>query len=271
MKLNVLAFAALLLLCTASCKQENQISGPAENDLQKMREHLINTYGFAPESIKETETDFVVEGDQLFSKASYWEDFGPCGNFEHTVGAPPAADGSVTDRKHYRSTYLIDKSKWPTIHVNISEPGIPQAWRNAIIDAVEEWNYTDGWFYFDVTYLNYSVNGSINVKMSSDIVDDLVVASCYYPTSSRKPGSPMYLNPKHNNLPYAQKVHAMVHEIGHALGIRHTDQGQGTLISNVPYSCRTASDWSSVMQPYVDDWAGFTDCDYEAYWSLYGW
>ena len=270
MKVTLLAFAALSLLCTVSCKQENQISESSASELQMMRDHLCNTYGFVPESIEETPTDFVVDGDQLFSKATYWDDNGPCTAFEHTVGAPPALDGSVTDRKHYRSTYLIDKYIWSTIHVNINSD-VPVAWRSAILDAVAEWNAADGWFYFDVTYLNYSVNGSINIKMSGDIVDDLVIASCYYPTSARKPGSPMYLNPKHNNIAYSKKVHAIIHEIGHALGIRHTDQGQGTLISNVPYNCKSKADWASVMQPIVMNWAGFTDCDLEAYWGLYGW
>lgn len=271
MKLNILAFTALLFLCATSCKQDNQFIDTTENDFQKMKEHLSSTYGFSPESIEETPTDFIVEGDQLFSKSTYWNDHGLCSEHEHSVGAPPAADGTVADRKHYRSTYLIDKYKWPTIKVNISEPGIPQSWRDAIIDAVEEWNYADGWFHYEVTYLYYNVNGSINVKMSSDNIGDLTVASCYYPTSSRKPGSPMHLNPKSNDLAYSKKIFAIVHEIGHALGIRHTDQGQGTLITNVPYDCKNFSDWSSVMQPYVKNWAGFTNCDYEAYWGLYGW
>ncbi len=270
MKVNILAFTALLFLCAVSCKQENQLVGPSENDLQEIKNHLVDTYGFAPESIEETPTDFIVEGDQIFSKANYWEDHGTCTDYEHKVGAPPAADGSASDRKHYRTTYLIDKYQWPTIKVNISEPGIPQAWRDAIYDAVDEWNNADGWFYYEVTNLNYSVNGSINVKMSSENIGDLTVASCFYPTSSRKPGSPMYLSPKHNDLAYAKKVHAIVHEIGHALGIRHTDQG-GTLITNVPYNCKTYGDWASVMQPKVMNWAGFTDCDLEAYWGLYGW
>lgn len=270
MKCNILALTALLFLCLVSCKQENQLSELSASEVQKMKDHLTSTYGFAPESIVETPTDLVVEGDQLFSKATYWDDHGACSEFEHKVGAPPAADGSATDRKHYRSTYLIDKYTWPTIHVNINSD-VPQSWRDAIIDAVEEWNLADGWFYFDVTYLNYSVNGSINVKMSSDIIGDLVIASCYYPTASRKPGSPMHINPKHNNTAYSKKVHAMVHEIGHALGIRHTDVTPATLITNVPYDCKTYSDWASVMQPKVAYWSGFTNCDLQAYWGLYGW
>lgn len=269
MKVNILAFAALCIFCFSACKQDNGISDSTTQDIQKMKDHLCSTYGFLPESIVETPTDLIAEGDQVFSKATYWEDHSDTGEKEFSIGAAPSADGSVSDRKHYRYTYLVDKYKWQTIHVNINYD-VPQSWRDAIIDAVAEWNAADGWLDFDITYINYSVNGSINVKMSSDIVADLTVASCYYPTSNQKPGSPMYINPKHNDLNYSKKVFAMVHEIGHALGIRHTDQGQGTLITKVSANCRNNADWASVMQPYVDYWYGFTDCDLEAYYALYG-
>lgn len=270
MKFKLMALAALALLCTASCKKENESvsNNPAES--QKMKEHLCNTYGFRPESVTETPTDFIVEGDQMFSKQNFWEDYGSSTQNEYTTGAMPDSAGAATDRKHYRYTYLVNSYTWPVVHINI-DYSVPQSWRNAIIDAVEEWNAADGGLTFDVTYYNYSVNGSINVKMGSDIMGDLVVASCYYPSATGKPGSPMYINPKYGNLNSSKKLFAMVHEIGHGIGIRHTDQGQGSLISGVSNSCKYYSDGGSVMQPYVDYWAGFTDCDLEAYWALYGW
>lgn len=270
MKVNILAFSALLMLCTIACKQENQIAGPSENELQEIRAHLMNTYGFSPESIEETATDFIAEGDQMFSKASYWEDHGKSSDHEYSIGAAPSADGAANDRKHYRYTYLVDKYAWPTIKINVDNT-VPESWKSAIVDAVEEWNAADGWFYFQVTYYNYSVNGSVNIKMSGDNIADLTIASCYYPSANRKPGSPMYINPKYNNIAHSRKVFAMVHEIGHALGIRHTDQGQGSLITNVSSACKNSGDGASVMQPIASNWVGFTNCDLEAYWALYGW
>ncbi len=100
-----------------------------------MREHLANTYGYSPKNIQETPTDFIVEGDQMFSKATYWEDHGGCSTHEYSIGAAPSADGSATDRKHYRYTYLVDKWTWPTIKVNIDYDGAspPKPGSNAII------------------------------------------------------------------------------------------------------------------------------------------
>lgn len=268
MKLRNLALAALPIVFALACSKPADQPENASTDSQKMKAHLTSVYGFQPSAIVETADAFIVEGDTRFPKTNFWEEYGTASN-EHEITVPGLhAHGEVDDRKHYRSNYKINNYTWPVIKVNVDNT-VPQVWRNAIIDAVDEWNDAWGYLDFQVTYFNYSVNGSVNVKMSNLDNSDLVVATCAYPNAYGKPGSPMHIRTGNDNMTHAKKVFAMVHEIGHAIGLRHTDQGQGTLISGVSSSCKNYSDWSSVMQPTVSPWAGFTNCDLEAYYALY--
>jgi len=267
MKNSLLLLAAAMLFTAIACQKNNSLTD-IQNDTTEahiIRAYLTDTYGFSPENIEETADAFIVEGDQVFPKANFWEDYGMSSHNEFFVEAAHE-EGTASDRKHYRSSYLVTSTP-KIIKLNVHS-SVPQSWRWAIVAALVEWNELDGKFKFEGMNSNNLVDGAINFRMH-DLLPDDVVARGTYPTSNGKPGNLIEINSHHNYMVHSQKIFAIIHEIGHNIGLRHTDDGLGTLITNVSNSCKNNADHNSVMQPYVDLWDDFTTCDKEAYEALY--
>lgn len=246
MKNSLLLLATALLFIANACQKNDPATDPNAEAaaMQNIRDYLTGTYGFSPESIEETPEAFIVEGDQMFPKANFWENYGVSSPNEFFVDAAHE-EGTAGERKHYRSSYLVTSTPWK-IKVNIF-PSTPQSWRDAIYDAIDEWNDLDGRFLFEPMGVAYQVDGAINI-MTNDLLPNNVVAQATYPTSNGKPGSPILLNSHHNSLNASKKLFAVVHEIGHCISIRHTDKGFGTLITNVSNTCKNNGDPNSVMR-----------------------
>jgi len=264
-KILLLAATAMLLIANA-CQKENPATQNISEENQQMKQYLSDTYGFKPEDIQDEHDHFVVEGDQCFAKENFWENFGMSLDNEFMVD-PAHEEGAAADRKHYRYTYLVTKTK--SIKIRIL-PGVPQNWQNAIIKAVSDWNAMGGGLTFMVQYASNPAYGVVNVKMKTLASD--IFAQAYYPTSNGQPGSELHINPLFNSegaLNQNGKVGVIAHEMGHTLGIRHTDSGQGSLITNVSTSCKNNPDPNSVMSAEGDFYYGFTTCDKQAYYALY--
>ncbi|MBP6810696.1 MAG: hypothetical protein KA138_04225 [Saprospiraceae bacterium] len=267
MKNALLLLATALLFIANACQKNNPLTDTnfEITESQRIRAYLTDTYGFSPESIEETADAFIVERDQIFPKANFWEDYGMSSPNEFFVDAAHA-EGIASDRKHYRSSYLVTSTP-KIIKLNVHS-SVPTSWRWAIAAALVEWNALDGKFKFEGINSDIPVVGAINFRMH-DLLPDDVVAQGKYPTSNGKPGDQILINSHHNYMVQSQKIFAMIHEIGHNIGIRHTDDGLGTLITNVSTTCKNNPDHNSVMQPNVDIWDDFTTCDKEAYEALY--
>lgn len=264
-KILLLAATAMLLIAHA-CQKENASAGIHSHEIAEMKQYLADTYGFAPESIEEEHDHFVVEGDQLFAIDNFWENYGLSSASEYHTDAVHQ-DGVAGERKHYRYTYLVTTAK--TIKVRIL-PGVPAVWQNAILKAVQDWNATNGGLYFMIQYATNPGVGVVNVSMKNLAADEY--ARAYYPGSNGRPGTDLYINPAFNSdaaLNQNGKIGVIAHEIGHTIGIRHTDSGQGSLITNVSATCRNNPDPHSVMSAEGDFYYGFTVCDKEAYKALY--
>lgn len=264
-KILLLAATAMLLIANA-CQKDNPANQIMSDETLQMKQYLADTYGFKPEDIVDEHDHFVVEGDQCFTKENFWENYGMTTENEFGVEAAHE-DGTAAERKHYRYTYLVTKTK--TIKIRILT-GVPTNWQNAIIKAVQDWNAMGGGLTFMVQYASSPAYGVVNVRMKTLASDEY--AKAYYPISNGQPGSDLFINPLFNSdekLNQNGKVGVIAHEIGHTLGIRHTDSGQGTLITNVSTSCKNNPDPYSVMSAEGDFYYGFTTCDKEAYKALY--
>ncbi len=264
-KILLLAATAVLLIANA-CQKENPATQNMTEETLQMKQYLASTYGFLPESIVEDGDHFVVEGDQCFSMKDFWANYGMSSENEFMVD-PSHEEGAASDRKHYRYTYLVTKTK--TIKIRILT-GVPTNWQNAILKAVQDWNALGGGLTFMIQYASSPGVNVVNVSMKTLASDEY--AKAYYPTSNGYPGSDLYINPLFNpeaKLNQNGKVGVIAHEIGHTIGIRHTDSGQGTLITNVSTTCKNNPDPKSVMSASGSFYYGFTPCDKEAYKALY--
>lgn len=269
-KILLLAATALLLIANA-CQKENPANQNMTEETLQMKQYLADTYGFKPEDIAEEAEHFVVEGDQLFDKENFWENYGMSSENEYFVEAAHE-EGIASDRKHYRWSYLVTKTK--TIKIRIIVGGtnaVPTVWQTAITKAVQDWNAMGGGLTFMIQYASSPGTNVVNVSMKSNLPSD-EYARTYYPSGNGYPGTDLYINPLFNSdskLNSNGKIGVIAHEIGHAVGLRHTDSGQGTLITNVSTSCKNNPDPNSVMSAEGDFYYGFTTCDKQAYFALY--
>jgi hypothetical protein len=90
------------------------------------------------------------------------------------------------------------------------------------------------------------------------------VAYAYMPDWSGGAGFSMSINTAFNYLNSAQKIFAMVHELGHNIGFTHTDGSYGTLVPGTP-----STDAQSVMNSFVGNWVGFSNYDQVATHNVY--
>lgn len=90
------------------------------------------------------------------------------------------------------------------------------------------------------------------------------IAQAYYPDNYGNPGFEIDINLYYTYLTTTYKIFALTHELGHNLGLTHTDQSYGTLIPGTP-----DVDANSVMNSVCLPWNGFTFYDVTAIKTLY--
>jgi hypothetical protein len=262
MKKNNAALAALssiILLNSIGCtkvenRHQTEVSASKPED-QKIFNYLVAEYKFNSKSIEETPDDFIVEGDMVFAKKDFWKNY----------KLPETSSNS----KHYRSYYKV--SPYPRV-IDVSiDPGLPAVWRTAYANAITKWN---------------SVGGKITFKNCLCSAPDAIrVTYAYYqptdkaaytrvPTADGNPGNESKVNLQYQNLGSLtanQKLALAVHELGHAIGLMHTDNAaSGYLITTGTSSCNTNTNSSSIMREvFSGSWTNFSTCDKAAFKALY--
>lgn len=147
---------------------------------------------------------------------------------------------------------------------------IPTAWRQATINAMNQWNnLPNNRIYF------YTYNKTCDIREWDGITvglysesDETVAARANLP--SQRPGRLVKINTNYwrystSNTPVFTRV--MIHEFGHAIGYRHTDQTNGCYING-----STTTDSESIMNSQLNAGLagnGFSNSDKTAHNLLY--
>ncbi len=183
-------------------------------------------------------------------------------------------DPSLSIRSHRRHTYLVTPKTYTVyVHADLSSQ-----WMTAVSQAIAEWNAlgltvklaTGGWTY-SKTNANAITVISENIGQSYSNGD--------LPTIGGIPGVNIRIHTNNPSTSASQKKFLMAHELGHTIGFRHTDTGDGIALTSSSYSCIPFScdgtDTYSVMRQggsAPPSWPGFTYCDQQVfqcvYWSL---
>lgn len=243
----------MMIIVFTSCHDENS---PYENtsskpDLINNDILTISKLGFDTIGVEITDSHYIVEGDILINKEDLRK-----GTQTKQAYHP---NGVIRQDKVVNITIKIDS--------NIEGTDTGLEWRRAIYRAVTELQSLKG------SAVNFSFvsegDADILIRKYYDNKNTYIVAHGEFPLNGN-PGKLIEINyslPK--NLSFSEKVYTMVHEIGHNLGLRHTNWNsiQETSANHIPGTPN--SDSKSVMNNGVGEWSGFSNYDKIAICYLY--
>jgi hypothetical protein len=245
----VVGVAAVVML--AACGDRGSPSGPQADPLV---DRLIEM-GFQRDQIVDRGDYFMVQGDIRITKAEL-----------RAMPAPkPRTPGGPTYQR-YNTTVASNRR---TIHVDLSAVAAEDAsWATATRAAMTNWSGVSG---AGITYVE-GTPADVTVTMYTG-AGDCTAASSSFPTSGA-PGPTLVINRSYSgSYSQAQRNWIMTHELGHTVGLTHTDQTFGTLIPGT-----NTSDAGSVMNsgstyggcpPVAPGWSAFSSGDATALRWLY--
>lgn len=258
----ILTMAVTIILGFTACKE--QLPNMKEEIFHPAYQKLLSM-GFEANDIQGYGTFYLVEGDIAFDKEKH-----SMLNARSQKAFDGNDNGLIDDRislnNHLNMTVKIDASI-PTSGSN--------SWYNAIVQGINEWNF------LIKTSIHFTLTTSSNADIVIEAYDpmnppihesgrpitDLEGLGSW--PSNGQPGDKIIIwLPPHSNITHtaSSKVQLIVHELGHCLGLAHTDSNVSLQIPGTP-----TSDNSSVMKSASagNPFYGFTSGDHDAIAYLY--
>ncbi|HVI45345.1 MAG TPA: M57 family metalloprotease [Chitinophaga sp.] len=132
--------------------------------------------------------------------------------------------------EQYRTFNLI--TNLPRV-ISISVSGLPPSYTAAADEAIARYNVLG----LRLSFRRVANNGNIDIQYA-DLGDEVLGQSAGFPSNGGEPASPILLNSNAiGNTPDQGYLATIIaHEIGHAIGFRHTDY------FNRAYSCGSGGD-----------------------------
>ena len=286
--LGLSLFAIILL--TQSCKkadvQKEEAAGSTEQTsvsterIETLRSSVAASTGAPLTAVQynAASKSFIVASDAMISLEDAIK------RFPETTDVKPSSSGS--DQRVY--TYTVSRTNASNIAFYV-DATVPAAWVSALDQAIANWNSTNSLVFMKrvtsgttttTTGGNGNGNGkgkkggttttstttpTYNVLVTTTYdANTSMIAQAYYPEYTGTAGKQVTINTYYNSLSTAQKIFAVTHELGHTIGLTHTDQTYGNLIPGTP-----EVDANSVMNSFVLSWVGFTPYDITAVKTVY--
>jgi hypothetical protein len=198
-------YGILMLLFLLNACDQGEYYSPTENANRSI-EHdkaIIEAMGFDTTSLIDVGDFYIVEGDVMFNK----EDL-----------------NSYVQTKQAHYIHLINSDYQSSITVGV-DASIPTSgegnWRTEVQQAISVWNSVNRCT-INMTYTTLP-NPDILVRSDNGSLPDGIPASAFYPQGNGKPGSTVRINTDFGTVPSIEKKFIMTHELGHCLGLGHTD------------------------------------------------
>jgi len=245
--------AVLALAALAACDSPIESPEQQPEDLAAMVEAL----GFRGDMVQDFGDYVLVEGDIHIIKDA--------------LRAGPRSADPLGPRFQYRTTNVVGVPKINNITVDVSGLASQPGWQTAAREALTHWSGITS------SYVRLVEGGPADITVTTTCTSSNVAASASFP-SGGNPGNVVYVNTCFAySTSHAQKVHNMVHELGHTLGFRHsnyTQQGESASTVGAVHIFGTPTSGNatgSVMNggTALSSWAGFAASDLTAVRSIY--
>ena len=227
--LSLLALAGATLSLSSCSKKEEAVAAPTVASADAMAQ--IKALGFSTEGVQKVEGGYVVEGDMLLTP-------------ELLASAPGYSTLRVGDEEQYRTTNLV--GGLPRVLTVSISGSFPSAYVSAIDEAIRRYNAAA----LRVTFRRISTTGAdLPVKYSASLGTGVLGQSGGFPSGGNPaPGFtlvPSVINS--SNVNYIATI--MAHEMGHCIGMRHTDYFNRAISCGGSASNEGASNVGAILIP----------------------
>ncbi len=225
-----------------SCNTDEETQQVETQSLAEIEQKLAKL-GFNTETLHETtlagQEGYAVEGDIFLTAAE----------IDAMLPAQTVNNGEV-NTEHYRTTYVVQGPRTVTVYMDSDFNSTMQA---AFDEALNRYNSLG----LDLTFQRASSEGAdidiLSQKLKRYMGYTILGRSAGFPDAQGNPASPIVLNsdvynPKRGGIP-ADAVTVIAHEIGHAIGFRHTDYSDRSFSCGGSYSNEGAADVGAVYIP----------------------
>ncbi|TSE09022.1 M57 family metalloprotease [Aquimarina algiphila] len=217
-----IAILSCLLLIMTSCEVDQDVSN--EDAIEQQNDAVLKTiekWGFSKDVIEDLGDYYLVDGDIVFDKNAKY---------------PDPEDPVSKQRRHPQSVTISNVR----VYIN---PGMDANWRNASVQAINRWNSVNSKLKLSVT--TSSSNSHIQIMYDSQDPSINLASNVFgrgtFPTGNGLPGRGIWVNPDFNSpglcgnaITQNMRIANVQHEIGHNVGITHTNQSFGSLIPGTP-------------------------------------
>ncbi|MBE8719456.1 M57 family metalloprotease [Sphingobacterium pedocola] len=204
----------------SSCNKDFE-KGLSETANTNLQIDEIVKLGFQRESIVELKKYYLVEGCYLIPKVVPKDFKGS--DFKDYIKSL-----AIDKKAQYRTDYSVSPTVSSSIKIWVSgtiPTGGTDDWRTAVQNAINAYNNVQ-YVSYHLELTNSSSMANIIIQSDNGTLPDGTLASAYLPNANGNTGSSVFVNlDAMSNYPFSdsEKTYILCHELGHALGLRHSD------------------------------------------------